>query len=52
MEINFLDKEFKVMVIRMLGRRTDEGNEIAQRDGKYKKVSNRSHRAKNIIIKL
>lgn len=52
MEINLLDKELKIMVIRILGRRMDEGNEIAQRDGKFKKVSNRSHRAKNIIIEL
>lgn len=47
MEIsNLPDKEFKVIVIKMpidLGRRMDEDN--FNRDRKYKKISNGSHRA-------
>ena len=48
MEIsNLPDKEFKVMVIKML---MDLGREwmnieLQQRDRKYKKIPNRSHRA-------
>ena len=44
---NLSDKEFKVMVIKML---MDLGREwmnieLQQRDRKYKKIPNRSHRA-------
>lgn len=45
---NVLDKEFNVMVIKMLtnlGRRMDEHSENFIRDRKYKKVLKRSHGA-------
>ena len=48
-EVNNLpDKELKVIVIKMLtelGRIMDEHEENSNKDGKYKKVLNRSHRA-------
>ena len=55
-EINNLpDNNFNVIVLKMLielGRKMSTVKKLQQREGKYKKVPNRSHRAKRKIPEL